>query len=427
MEAIHQLLLHINPRTISTLFLFFLFTKIVIELYLEFRNYNHIKIHQDKVPGKFSDKITLEDHQKAANYSTTKISRGLIFYFLNIFILLTWTLGGGFDLIDVYAKGFGYGDIATGLIFFGFYAIISMIIGLPESLINTFITEEQFGFNKTTPKTFILDMIKGIILGVIIGAPIIAGILYIMKELGTYWWAYAWAFLTLIQLTLLLVYPNFIAPLFNKFSPLEDGDIKDKVVSLLKKVQFSHEELFVMDASKRSSHGNAYFTGFGKKKRIVLFDTLLKNLTPLEVEAVLAHELGHFKKKHVMKMLIKTILFSLFGFFVLGTLYQLPSFFIGHGLTQISIHGALALFATISSIYTFFLTPIGAWSSRKNEFEADAFASEYAQANELISALVKLYKDNASTLTPDPIYSAYYHSHPPALIRVQHLESLAKE
>lgn len=413
-----------DPRFVGFMFICFLFTKTIVENYLELRNKRYIRSHQNHVPQKFSQRIDLKDHQKAAQYSVAKINAGQFFYFYELIILLLWTFGGGLTLLDNFVRNFDNGPIVSGLIFFGLFGLISMLLGLPQNLYSTFILEEKFGFNKTTPKIFIQDMIKGILLSLVIGVPILSGILGIMQSMGQWWWLYAWIFFTVVQLSLILIYPNFIAPLFNKFVPLQEGELKNEVVDLLKAVDFSHDELFVMDASKRSSHGNAYFTGFGKKKRIVLFDTLLNNLTPKEVRAVLAHELGHFKKRHIVKKLTTALVMALIAFFILGILYKSPIFYIGHGVVHISDYMALALFSMISGVYTFFITPISSWSSRKHEFEADAFASKHAKAFDLISALIKLYKDNASTLTPDPLYSAYYHSHPPALIRVQHLEKL---
>ncbi len=273
-------------------------------------------------------------------------------------------------------------------------------------------------------KTFITDLIKGLVLGGIIGLPIIYALMKFVTLMPQNWWIVGWAFLMLVQIILLFAYPRFIAPLFNKFSPMEEGETKEKVLELLKRTGFSSNGLFVMDASRRSSHGNAYFTGFGKNKRIVFFDTLLKSLNPVEVEAVLAHELGHFKKKHVLKMIIKSFIFSLVGFFILGQLINSQVFFNGHGIQEPTIAKAFLLFSMVASLYTYFLTPISSYFSRKHEFEADTFASENANAEDLISALIKLYKENSSTLTPDPLYSSFYHSHPPALTRVQFLESL---
>jgi STE24 endopeptidase len=382
----------------------------------------HILKNRKEVPAKFAGQISLEDHQKAADYSVTKIKTSQFFNLIAYAILLGWTLGGGLDYLNTIVKGLGYSELWTGVLFFFAFSFVNSIISLPETLYKTFVIEERFGFNKTTFKLFVVDMIKGMVLALIIGTPILAGILWIMNALGEYWWAYAWAFLSVIQLLLMWIYPTFIAPLFNKFTPLEDGEVKDKILELLKRTGFESNGLFVMDASKRSGHGNAYFTGFGKNKRIVFFDTLINTLNPSEVEAVLAHELGHFKRKHVLKLMVKAFVFSFIGLFILGQLMKADWFFTGHGVNTTETYMALILFTMVSGIYTFFVTPISSWTSRKYEFEADEFAATHSEASDLINALVKMYKDNASTLTPDPAYSAFYHSHPPALIRVNFLE-----
>ncbi|OUR96486.1 peptidase M48 [Halobacteriovorax marinus] len=413
-------------EAVTKAFLFFLFTKSLIEAYLDNRNRKHILANRNKVPEKFESQITIEEHKKAADYTIEKIRVGKFFNFIELILLLIWTIGGGVEALDHLAKNLNLSEMMTGVTFFGIYMIISFILGLPQSIYSTFVLEEKFGFNKTTPKTFLLDLVKGTILGVLIGLPIIYGILWIMNALGEYWWAYAWAFLTIVQFTIMWAYPRFIAPLFNKFSELEEGEVKDKVEVLLAKTGFESNGLFVMDASIRSSHGNAYFTGFGKNKRIVFFDTLIKNLTADEVTAVLAHELGHFKRKHIVKGLIKSVIFSLVGFAVLGFMASWTPFFLGHGVEAQNTHTGLLLFMMVAGVYTYGLIPLNAMTSRKYEFEADEFASQYANAQDLITALVKLYKHNASTLTPDPGYSKFYHSHPPALVRVQHLESLIK-
>ena len=413
-----------TAEIVTKTFLFFLFTKSLIESYLDNRNRKNILQNRNEVPEKFASQITLEEHQKAADYSIAKIKLAKVFNFIELVVLLVWTLGGGIEALDHLANTLGFSPITTGVVFFGIYMAIGMVLGLPQSIYSTFVLEEKFGFNKTTPKTFVIDMLKGLVLGTIIGLPILYSILWIMNALGEYWWAYAWAFLTSVQFIIIWAYPRFIAPLFNKFSELEEGEVKDKVQALLSKTSFQSNGLFVMDASIRSSHGNAYFTGFGKNKRIVFFDTLIKNLTADEVTAVLAHELGHFKRKHIIKGLAKNIIFSLIGFAILGFLASWLPFFTGHGVVTQSTHSALLLFMMVAGVYTYWLIPLNAMTSRKYEFEADEFASQYANAKDLITALVKLYKHNASTLTPDEAYSKFYHSHPPALVRVQHLESL---
>jgi STE24 endopeptidase len=418
-------------KIVTYVFLTFLLIKEAIETLLDQKNRSYVLAHRDAVPEKFKDQVSLEEHQKAADYTIAKIKVNQFFSFINFFILLGWTLGGGLELLDRWVRGLGVSPLYMGLIFIFAYGAISLLIGLPQSIYTTFVLEEKFGFNKTTPAIFIKDMIKGLLLGVLIGAPLLALILWIMPNpvdpsaKTSLWWLWAWGILTAFQLIMLWAYPVLIAPLFNKFSPMEEGDVKNKVLALLDRTGFTSNGLFVMNASLRSSHGNAYFTGFGKNKRIVFFDTLIKTLDADEVESVLAHELGHYKRKHVLKGLIKAILFSLVGFFVLGKVYTWLPFYQGHGVNLPSNYMALLLFSMVSGIYTFFLTPLNASVSRKYEFEADQFASEHASAPKLITALVKLYKDNASTLTPDPTYSAYYYSHPPALERVKFLEKLS--
>jgi STE24 endopeptidase len=410
---------------VTILFISFLMVKEIIESILEYRNKKNVIKNRNKVPVNFMEKVTLEEHQKAADYTVAKINAGQIFNLIDFFILLGWTIGGGLNQLDMWVRSLGISSLWMGGVFIFSFGIISYILHLPHSLYSTFILEEKFGFNKTTPKTFVIDTIKSLVLSVLIGGPLILAILWVMERYRDNWWIIAWALLTSFQLLMVWAYPVFIAPLFNKFSHLEDGEVKNKVLDLLKRTGFKSKGLFVMNASMRSSHGNAYFTGFGKNKRIVFFDTLIKTLEPDEVESVLAHELGHYKKKHILKSMIKSILITLLGFFILKKVYDWSPFYLGHGARISSSYMALLLFGLVSGIYTFFLTPINAWFSRKNEFEADEFAAENSKASKLISALVKLYKDNASTLTPDPLYSSYHYSHPPALERVKFLEKLS--
>jgi STE24 endopeptidase len=296
------------------------------------------------------------------------------------------------------------------------------LIDIPTSLYSSFIIEEKFGFNKLTVKTFFVDMFKNTLLSLVIGVPLIVLVLWLMESAGELWWLYAWLAITLFSLIMMWAYPKFIAPIFNKFQPLEEGEVLSRITKLLERTGFNSQGVFVMDGSRRSSHGNAYFTGFGKNKRIVFFDTLLKHLSPGEVEAVLAHELGHFKRKHVVKGLILSMLMTLAGFALLAFLMKQDVFFKALGVEQSSTYMALLLFMLVAPVYTFFIGPVMAWWSRKHEFEADEFAAKEASAKELISALVGLYRKNAGTLTPDPLYSAFYDSHPPASIRIAHLK-----
>jgi len=406
----------------TKIFLIALLCKSLIESFLDKRNINHIIKNRSAVPEKFISQISLADHQKAADYSVEKIKINKYFHLFELVIFLLWTLGGGLEALNRISMNFGNSEITTGLVFFALLGVISTLLSLPQSLYMTFVIEEKYGFNKTTWKTFITDMFKGTLLAVLIGGPMAYTVLWIMERLGTHWWLYAFAFLTAIQLLLVFIYPTFIAPIFNKFSPLEEGEVKDKIINLLARCGFKSSGLFVMDASKRSGHGNAYFTGLGKNKRIVFYDTLLNTLDSGEVEAVLAHELGHMKRKHIVKGMIKAFIFSFLGFALLGYLKDNLMFFQGHGVLTPSNYMSITLFSMVAGVYTFFLTPVSAYFSRRYEYEADEFASQHSDATKLISALVKMYKDNASTLTPDPIYSKFYFSHPPALERVSYLE-----
>lgn len=406
----------------TKLFLLALFVKSLIESYLDKRNLDHIIKNRNQVPERFKSIISLEEHQKAAEYSVAKIKTAQIFHFINLIIFIVLTLGGGIELLTRLSMSFGQSDKISGLYFFLFLGIATSLLGLPEQIYYTFFLEEKFGFNKTTIKTFITDMIKGGILALALGGPIAYGILTIMEKLTNNWWLYAFLFLTIVQLLLVFIYPTLIAPLFNKFTPISEGMTKTTIENLLDRVGFKSKGIFVMDASKRSGHGNAYFTGFGKNKRIVFFDTLIKTLEDPEIEAVLAHELGHMKKNHIIKAMIKGIFFSFIGFYLLGVLKNNIAFFNGHGITTLTNANILTLFSMVAGTYTFLMTPISAYLSRKNEYEADEFAAKHASAAKLISALIKMYNDNKSFLLPDPMYSKFYYSHPPAIERVKFLE-----
>jgi STE24 endopeptidase len=374
------------------------------------------------VPEAFVGKISLDEHQKAADYTLAKGKFGRIQIILGVLVLLAWTLGGGLEWLDQAWRSVGWGPLLTGAAVILSMTFISSLIDLPSSLYSTFVLEERFGFNKTTLKTFVVDMLKGTALGLVIGVPLILFVLWLMESAGSAWWIYAWVGLTAFSLLMTWAYPKFIAPLFNKFQPLEEGEVANRINALLERTGFNSKGVFVMDGSKRSAHGNAYFTGFGKNKRIVFFDTLLKHLTPTQIEAVLAHELGHFKRKHIVKGMVLSTLMTLVGFGVLAWLMQKPWFYSSLGVSEPSTYMALILFMIVSPVFTFFITPLMARFSRKHEFEADEFAAQQSSATELIAALVGLYKENASTLTPDPLHSAFYDSHPPAAIRIAHLQ-----
>ena len=409
-------------QTFTFIFLAFLLGSALVQLWLSLRQKQHVSKHRSAVPTAFSDKITLEEHQKAADYTMAKGGFGRIELMLGFVILLAWTLGGGLEWLDQAWRSVGWGPLMTGTAVILSMTLIGGLIDIPTSLYSTFVLEEKFGFNKTNMKTFAVDLLKGTALGLVIGVPLILFILWLMESAGSYWWVYAWVGLTAFSLLMTWAYPKFIAPLFNKFKPLEEGEVAERINSLLERTGFNCKGVFVMDGSKRSGHGNAYFSGFGKNKRIVFFDTLLEHLTPSQVEAVLAHELGHFKRKHIVKGMALSIAMTFVGFAVLAWLMQQEWFYTALGVSQPSTYMALILFMLVSPAFTFFIGPLMSRLSRKHEFEADEFAAQQSSASELIAALVGLYKENASTLTPDPLHSAFYDSHPPAAIRIAHLQ-----
>lgn len=410
-------------HTFTVIFLFFLLASTLVQLWLSLRQKQHVSQHRAAVPDTFKDKITLTEHQKAADYTLAKGGFGRIELMIGFVVLLIWTLGGGLNWLDGIWRSVGWGPLWTGTAVILSMTLISGLIDLPASWYRTFVLEEKFGFNKTDLKTFITDMLKGAALGIVIGVPLIMFILWLMESSGAYWWLFAWAGVTAFSLLMTWAYPKFIAPLFNKFKPLEEGEVAERINALLERTGFNSKGVFVMDGSKRSGHGNAYFTGFGKNKRIVFFDTLLEHLTPSQVEAVLAHELGHFKRKHIVKGMALSIAMTFIGFAILALLMQQQWFYNGLGVTQSSTYMALILFMVASPVFTFFIGPLMSRLSRKHEFEADEFAAQQSSASELIAALVGLYKENASTLTPDPLHSAFYDSHPPAAIRIAHLQA----
>ena len=409
-------------QTFTYIFLAFLLASTLVQLYLSLRQKQHVGAHRSAVPAPFLGKIALEEHQKAADYTLAKGGVGRIDVLLGLVLLLVWTLGGGLDWLDAQWRSLGWNELYTGTAVIISLMLLGSVLDMPLSLYRTFVLEERFGFNKMTPTMFVVDALKGTALALVIGIPVVMLILWLMTSAGSLWWLYAWAALTGFSLLMTWAYPKFIAPLFNKFSPLEEGEVAERLNALLARTGFNSNGVFVMDGSRRSAHGNAYFTGFGKNKRIVFFDTLLKHLTPAQVEAVLAHELGHFKRKHIVKGMALSMLMTLAGFVVLAWLMGQAWFYTALGVSQPSTYMALLLFVLVSPAFTFFIGPIMAWWSRKHEFEADEFAAQQSSGVELIAALVGLYKENASTLTPDPLYSAFYDSHPPAAIRIAHLQ-----
>ena len=418
----------LNPSPLSpSLMLTFTFALALllglgVKFWLASRQIRHVARHRDAVPATFANTITLAAHQKAADYTLVKARFGLLELALGTVILIGWTLLGGLHALNQMLLAWLGTGMTQQLALIAAFTLIGGLIELPITLYQTFVIEERFGFNKMTLKLWLIDLLKSSLVGIAIGLPITALILWVMGATGAWWWLWAWGIWMGFNLLLLMIYPTFIAPLFNKFKPLEDATLKARVTALMQRCGFAAKGLFVMDGSKRSAHANAYFTGFGAAKRVVFFDTLLNKLSPNEVDAVLAHELGHFKHKHIIKRIVSLFALSLLGFALLGWLATQIWFYTGLGVApQLNASNdalALLLFLMVSPIFSFFIAPLSAKISRKHEFEADAYAVAQTSGVDLSSALLKLYEDNASTLTPDPIYVKFYYSHPPASERL---------
>jgi len=408
----------------TTLFIAALLLSTAIKLWLARRQLNHVLAHRNKVPDVFSAQVELPSHQKAADYTRAKTQLGMISTVFEAAILLGFTLGGGLQLLAEWSLHTFSNPLLQGMAIIVSVLVITSILEIPFNLYSTFVTEARFGFNKMTFKLYVLDALKGMLLGAILGLPLLLGVLWLMERMGDNWWLYVWAVWVSFSLLLLFIYPSFIAPIFNKFQPLEDASLKARIEALLQRCGFTAQGLFVMDGSKRSTHGNAYFTGFGKTKRIVFFDTLISRLNPDEIDAVLAHELGHFKRRHVIKRIALTFAISLGFLWLLAQMMQADWFYAGLGVSTHSTAMALLLFFMVLPVFSFLLQPVSSAYSRKHEFEADAYAAQQTAAADLVTALVKLYQDNASTLTPDPLYSKFYSSHPPAMIRISRLQTL---
>jgi len=394
-----------------------------VRLWLATRHRAHVAAHRSEVPVAFREAIPLEAHQKAADYTVARASLGRTDVVIGALWLLVLTLGGGLQWMFDLAGSLAGDGMVRDLVFIGIVAFASSLIDLPVLMWRTFVIEQRFGFNKMTLGMFFGDQIKHGLIGAAIGAPAVAAVLWIMDSLGAAWWVYAWAFWLTFSLAMMVLYPTFIAPLFNKFEPMPAGELRSRIEALLERCGFRSDGLFVMDGSRRSAHGNAYFTGFGKGKRIVFFDTLLNRLGGDEIEAVLAHELGHYKHHHIWKRVGWIAAGSLAFFALLGWLVDAPWFFEQLGVSSQGDAMALTLFALVIPVFSFPLSPLLSLMSRKHEFEADAYAVAQTRADWLVTALVKLYRDNASTLTPDPLYSQFYDSHPPAALRVARLQS----
>ena len=405
----------------SFLFLAALAGSLLLRYWLAARHLAHVHAHRAAVPASFAERIPLEDHQKAADYTTTNTRFGMLALAWDSLLLLGWTLGGGLELLDSAWRSSGWGPIVTGTGLLLSALVIMTLLDMPFTLYHTCVIEQRFGFNRSTAGVFIADLLKQAVLLFVIGGPLLALALWIMEASGGLWWLYVWLVWMAFTLIMFWAYPAVIAPLFNKFTPLENESLKQRIQALMDKCGFHSKGIFVMDGSKRSGHGNAYFTGFGSNKRIVFFDTLLESLEPQEIEAVLAHELGHFRLKHIQKRLLSTMLLSFAALALLGWLAGEPWFYNGLGVSQPSSGMALLLFMLVLPVFTVFLQPLLSRLSRKHEFEADAYAVQQSSGADLIHALVKMYRENASTLTPDPLYSSFHDSHPPAPVRIAHI------
>jgi STE24 endopeptidase len=414
-----------NPVALSLAFSAAVLASLLVKFWLATRQMRHVCAHRGAVPAAFAGTVPLAAHQKAADYTIAKLRFGIVTQAFGSAVLICWTLLGGLGWLNDRMLALvapHWGAMAYQLLLIGAFVLIGALLDLPFELYSTFKLEQRFGFNKTTPALYVADLAKSTLLGIAIGGPLLALVLWIMQATGTHWWAWAWAALTVFQLLAMVVYPTLIAPLFNKFEPLADAALVTRVQSLMQRCGFRAKGFFVMDGSRRSAHANAYFTGFGAGKRVVFFDTLLQRLNGDEVEAVLAHELGHFAHRHIAKRVVLMLAFSLLGFALLGWLSTQPGFYIGLGVVPngLASNNALALLLFMMGLppFMFFVSPIFASLSRRDEFQADAYARSKASATDLVRALLKLYEDNASTLTPDPLYVRFYYSHPPASARI---------
>jgi STE24 endopeptidase len=410
-------------NTFTYIFLAAVSFYVAARLYLDWRQIRHVHAHRERVPPAFASEISIEAHRKAADYTVSKTRTSGLSTLWDTGWLLAWTLGGGLALLGALWERLELGALWTGVGVLVSATLIMGLLDLPIAAYRTFVVEQRFGFNRMGPGLWVLDVLKSAFIMLVLGTPLAITILWLMEQAGSGWWLWAWLVWMAFTVLMVWAYPMLIAPLFNRFEPLKDDALAERITRLLERCGFHSSGVFVMDGSTRSSHGNAYFTGFGRNKRIVFFDTLIERLKPSEIEAVLAHELGHYRKHHIRKTFVITAVGGLVALALLAWLMQQPWFYQGLGVPEPSLYAALMLFLLVLPIFTFFLQPVFALLSRRHEFEADAFASEQADAHALISALVTLYRDNANTLTPDPVHSAFFDSHPPAAVRVAHLEA----
>ena len=416
----------INDLNFNILFPLFIGFKLLLETYLKQRNIQSMEKNKETIPERFIDVVTEEEYKKSINYNTERIRFSMFTATISVGVLLLFTTGGLLNFLTKIVQDITQSNV-LGIILLGlFIVLIDEIIGIPLAIYSTFTLEEKYGFNKTTAKTFIQDLIKNLIISVIFASTLYAVVISIIERLGDNWWIYAFLAVFLFQAIVFYLYPVLILPLFNKLEPITDEKFKEPIEKLLNKINFKAKGLFVMDGSLRSSHGNAFFTGFGNNKRIVFYDTLLETITPKEMESILGHELGHYKLGHIRRTLVSSIFFGFLGFYILGQVFMADQFFYGHGLDEVTLYSKFLLFYLVIGSYTFFTKPFTSYISRQREFAADDFSIEYTEVESMISGLLKLSKDNASNLTPDPLYSSYYYSHPPIAERVKSLEGKKK-
>ena len=409
----------INELNFTLLFPIFLLAKLLLETYLKQRNIQSMQRNKNAIPARFIEVVTEEEYKKSINYNTERIRFSIYTAVISVSVLLLFTIGGLLSWLTTVVLGITQSNI-LGVVLLGlFLVLLNELIDIPLSIYSTFYLEEKYGFNKTTRKTFIQDLLKSFIIQVSFSSALYSVVIIILERFGDNWWIYAFLAVFLFQAIIFYLYPVLILPLFNKLEPITDEKFKEPIEKLLNKINFKARGLFVMDGSLRSSHGNAFFTGFGNNKRIVFYDTLLETITPTEMESILGHELGHYKLGHIRSSLIGSIFF---GFYILGQVFKAEQFFINHGLDEITLYSKFLLFYLVIGSYTFFTRPISSYISRQREFAADDFSIQYTKVESMISGLLKLSKDNASNLTPDSLYSAYYYSHPPIAERVKSLE-----
>ncbi len=413
----------LNSTNFTQIFIALILIKFLLETYLKIRNLKSIDNNKDSVPPRFKDVVTEEEYKKSILYNTDRIKFQIFTALFGSVVLVIFTIGGLLNYLTQVVMDMTSSNVLGAVLLGLLLIIVEEIISIPISIYSTFVIEERHGFNKTTRKTFVTDIFKGLLISGAISSILYATVIFIIISAGDLWWIYAFAAVFTLQAIIFFLYPVLIMPLFNKFEPLDDEQFKKPIEKLLEKVDFKSKGLFVMNASLRSTHGNAFFTGFGKNKRIVFFDTLLKTINPDEMEAILGHELGHYKLGHIRKILISSLVFGFLGFYILNEIFKSDNFFIAHGLENLTVYSKFLMFYLVIGSYTFFTKPITSALSRKREFEADDFSFQFTDGEHMISGLLKLTKDNASNLTPDPLYSSYYYSHPPIAERVASIEN----